>query len=419
MDLTFQTYTLSNGITLIVKENHHAQSVVIRGRLRGGANLDPVEKTGLASFTTSLIRRGTSQRTFAQINDTVESVGAALHFSCGRHLTTVSSKSLAEDFDLMVELMVEGLTSPTFPPAEIERLRGQLITGLREMQESTRGLAQRYFRENLYTLEHPYGRPFNGTLESVPTITQADVFAFYQNFHPQDGIFVVVGDIEPDTVYQSLEATLGQWLPPHNPPDTSIPAPYPLEAAKRHVEVIANKTQADLMLGNIGPKRTDDDFYAAYVGDTILGHLGLGGRIGQVVRDREGLAYYARTSLMGGIGADPWCIYAGVNPVNVEKAIDLILAEIRRFRDETVTDQELADAQSYLTGILPLQMETNEGVANMLLQMHLYQLGDDFISRYPTLINAVTKTDIQTAARTYLSDETYVLSIAGPVSLPS
>ncbi|MCB0208206.1 MAG: insulinase family protein [Anaerolineae bacterium] len=419
MDLTFQTYTLSNGITLIVKENHHAQSVVVRGRLRGGANLDPVDKTGLASFTTSLMRRGTTHRNFAEINETVESVGAMLNFSCGRHLTTVSSKSLAEDFNLMVELIEEGLTGPTFPEVEIERVRGQLITGLREMRESTRGLAQQYFREQLYTLQHPYGRPFNGTLESVPTITQADVVAFYQNLHPQDGIFVVVGDVEADMVYQTMEATLGQWQPAHSPPDMSVPTPLPLETTKRHVEVIANKTQADLMLGNIGPKRTDDDFYAAYVGDTILGHLGLGGRIGQVVRDREGLAYYARTSLMGGIGADPWCIYAGVNPANVEKAIALILTEIRRFREEPVSDQELADAKSYLTGILPLQMETNEGVANMLLQMNLYQLGDDFVSRYPALINAITKADIQAVARTYLSDETYVLSIAGPVELPS
>lgn len=105
------------------------------------------------------------------------------------------------------------------------------------------------------------------------------------------------------------------------------------------------------MLGNIGPKRTDDDFYAAYVGDTVLGQLGLGGRIGQIVRDQNGLAYYARTSLAGGMGPEPWAIYAGVNPDNVDRAIDLILTEVRRFRNEPVSDQELADAKAYLTEV--------------------------------------------------------------------
>ena len=415
MDLTFQQYTLSNGIILIVKENHHTQSVIVRGRLQGGANLDPVDKVGLASFATSLMRRGTVNRTFAEINETVEAVGAMLHFSCGRHLTTISSKSLSEDLNLMIELIVEGLTAPTFPVDEIEQVRGQLITGLREMQENTSSLAQLYFRESLYSSDHPYSRPFSGTLASVPTINQTDLLNFYQNLHPQEGIFVVVGDVVSDTVYNALETTLGQWQPNHIPPDITVPPIQPLAEMTRHVKFVANKSQADLMLGNIGPKRIDADFYAAYVGDTILGHLGLGGRIGQVVRDQEGLAYYARTSLMGGIGAEPWCIYAGVNPDNIDKAGDLILTEIRRFQDETVTDQELADAKAYLTGSLPLRMETNEGVANTLLQMHLYQLGNDFVLQYPAIINAITKADVQAVARKYLSDEVYALSIAGPV----
>lgn len=416
MDLTFQSYTLSNGITLIVKENHHTQSVVMHGRLSGGANLDPPEKTGLAAFTTSLMQRGTVRHSFAEINEIVESVGAMLRFNCGRHLTTVSTKSLSEDFDLLVGLMVDELTGPTFPPAEIERVRGQLITGLRELQESTRGLAQLYFRESLYSLDHPYGRPFSGTLESVDSITQADLLDFYQNIHPHEGIFVVVGDVVSDAVYQVLEATLGQWQPKNPPPDPTVPSPEPLTKRVRHVKAVPHKSQSDLMLGNIGPKRTDDDFYAAYVGDTILGQLGLGGRIGQIVRDQNGLAYYARTSLAGGMGPEPWAIYAGVNPDNVDRAIELILAEVRRFRNELVSDQELADAKAYLTGSLPLRLETNEGVASTLLQMHIYQLGDDFIARYPALINAITPANIQAAAQKYLSDNVYALSIAGPVT---
>jgi zinc protease len=182
----------------------------------------------------------------------------------------------------------------------------------------------------------------------------------------------------------------------------------------RFVHPMPNKSQADLVLGTIGPRRQDADFYAAEVGDTILGQLGLGGRIGLSVRDNAGMAYYARTNLSGNLGPSPWSAYAGVNPAGVDKAIELILAEIRRFREELVADQELVDAKAYLTGTLPLQLETNEGVASMLLEMQLYQLGDDFIARYPELINAVTKQEIRAAAQKYLSDEHYALAIAGP-----
>ena len=222
----------------------------------------------------------------------------------------------------------------------------------------------------------------------------------------RDGAVVVVGDVAAGTVYQTLEASLGQWSPGHTPPDAALPAHKSLTEPVTHLHPMENKSQVDLVLGSVGPGRLADDFYGAYVGDTILGQLGLGGRIGLSVRDAAGMAYYARSSLQGGLGPGPWFVYAGVNPTAVDEAIDLIRAEIRRFR--------LADAKAYLTGVLPLQMETNEGVAATIMETHIYQLGDDFITRYPDIINAVTKEEVQSAAQKYLNDEVYALSIAGP-----
>lgn len=415
MDLTFQKFTLSNGITLIVKENHHAQSVVVRGHLQGGANLDGPDQSGLASFTTSVMRRGTARRTFAEINETIEAIGASVYVNSGRHLTGFGGKSLAEDFTLLVEVMTDILLTPTFPTEEIEKVRGQIITNLKEAEDSTRSMAGRYFREILYGIDYPYGRPAGGTIESVGNLSRTELVNFYQQtLHPRDGALVVVGDIESEAVHQTLEATLGRWQPSHRPPDTTLPNPQQLKAMVRYVHPMPNKSQADVILGHIGPPRKADDFYPAEVGDTILGQLGLGGRIGLNVRDKAGMAYYARTGLSGSLGSSPWTVYAGVNPANIDKAIDLMLAEVRRFRIEPVTDQELADAKAYLTGTLPLQLESNEGVASLLLEAHLYQLGDDFIARYPGLINAVTQEEIQAAAHKYLNDEIYALAIAGP-----
>lgn len=417
MDLSFQKFTLANGITLIVKENHHAQSVVVRGHLHGGANLDPADRAGLASFATTLLRRGTVNRTFAQINETVESVAASVYVNSGRHLTSFGGKSLAEDFGLLVEIMTDILLQPSFPAEEVEKVRGQIITSLKEALDSTRSMAGHYFREILYSLNHPYGRPMSGTLETIPSFSRDDLVNFYQQtLHPHDGAVVVVGDVNSEAVHQTLEASLGQWQPTHTPQKMVLPEPAPLTKPVRYVHAMPNKSQADLILGTIGPRRRDSDFYAAEVGDTILGQLGLGGRIGLSVRDTAGMAYYARTSLSGNLGPSPWTAYAGVNPTGIDKAIDLILAEIRRFREELVSDQELADAQAYLTGTMPLQLETNEGVASALLEMHLYQLGDDFIARYPELIYAVSKEEIRAAAQKYLSDERYALAIAGPSS---
>ncbi len=415
MNLEFKKYKLANGMALMVKENHHAQSVVISGRLRGGSGLDSLEKMGLADFTTDMMRHGTTTRTFSEINETVESMAASVYVDCGRHLTTFGSKGLGEDFGLLAEIITDCLSNPTFPLEETEKLKGQIITHLKEVSDSPRSMADRHFRELLYTLDHAYGRPISGTLESVSKITQDDLVNFYQqNAHPQGGIVVVVGDVQSQAVYETLEATLGQWQPNHAAPDADLPLPRPLIETGRRVYPMKNKSQADLALGCIGPSRGMADFGAAYLGDTILGQLGLGGRIGKSVRDEGGMAYYARTYLTGGLGPGPWYIYAGVNPNSIEKAIDLILLEIRRFREELVTEQELADAQSYLTGVLPLQMETNEGIASILMEIHLHQLGDDFIARYPDLINAVTRAEIQAVAQKYLSHEVYALSIAGP-----
>ncbi len=414
MDLTFEKFSLANGLTVIVKENHHAQSVVVRGYLHGGANWEKAEQAGLASFTASAMRRGTTKRTFAEINEAVESVAASVYVHAGRHTVGFGGKSLGEDFELLIELMTDNLLYPTFPATEVEKLRGQIITDLKEEEDDPRLLAKRHFDELLYGADHPYGRPVDGTLASIAGLSRADLLAFYGRLHPHDGAVVVVGDVTAAQVHRALAATLGQWSPTQPPPVNVLPEPTPLAAAVQKVYSMPNKSQVDLVLGNVGPSRLAQEFYAADVGDTILGQLGLGGRIGQSVRDTAGMAYYARSQLHGGLGPGPWFIYAGVNPAAVDQAIDLIRAEIRRFRREPVSDQELADAKAYMTGVLPLQMESNEGVAAFIMEAHLYQLGDDYIARYPDIIRAVTKDEILAAAQKYLSDDIFALSIAGP-----
>jgi zinc protease len=412
---TIRRFTLSNGIKLIVQENHVSPSVVVRGHLWVGAIHDPVEKMGLSRFTALGVGRGTATRTFQEINELTESVGANVFVSGGRHLTSFGGKSLIEDFDLLVDILSDVLQHPVFPQREVDKVRGQLVTGLKELEDDTRGLASREFRQLLYTLDHPYGRPVDGTLETIPAIQRADLESFYQTYyHPRDASIVVVGDVQPEQVRDKLDKALGDWQPDGDGQAFEVPAVQTLQVQLRHVRTMTNKTQADIALGTIGPSRFADVYYAARLGDLILGQLGLMGRLGEKVRDERGLAYYAYSGMEAGLGRGPWSVRAGVNPANVDEAIESIVAEIKRLRDEPVTDAELEDGKDYVTGSLPLRLETNEGIASTLLDIDLYQLGDDYIMRYESIMRSVTKEQIQAAAQEYLDPEHYALTVVGP-----
>jgi zinc protease len=154
----------------------------------------------------------------------------------------------------------------------------------------------------------------------------------------------------------------------------------------------------------------------ARLANTVLGVFGMMGRLGDRVREEQGLAYYVYSKLDAGLGAGPWTAIAGVNPANVERAIEGILHEVRRLRDEPLPADELADSQSFLTGSMPLRLETNEGLASTLLDMERYGLGLDYLQRYPAMVQAVTTQDVQDIARQYLDPDVYVLAIAGPES---
>ncbi|MGQ9502505.1 MAG: M16 family metallopeptidase [Anaerolineae bacterium] len=411
---TIHRATLTNGIRVVVQENHTSPSVVIRGYLWAGSISDPPERAGLADFTAAAVRRGSLTRTYQEINDQIESVGASVFFDAGRRLTHFGGKSLAEDLTILVDVLADLLLHPAFPPQEIEKLRGQALTRLKELEDDTRHLAEREFRQLLYP-DHPYGRPVEGTLESISLIQRNDVFTFYQGHYGPGGTVIVVGgDVVAEAVFELLEKHLGSWRADAAHAATEMPPVHTPQDARRSVRTLTNKTQVDIVLGTVGLPRTAPDFYAARVADTILGHMGLMGRLGDRVRDQLGLAYYVHSSLEAGLGPGPWSVSAGVAPEHVEQAITAIRAEITRMRDEMVSQQEMEDAQDYLTGTLPLRLETNEGITATLLDMELYNLGDDYIIRYPSIIRAVTREEVQAVMRKYLDVERFVLAMAGP-----
>ncbi len=406
---------LANGIVVLARENFAAQSVVVTGSLPAGAIFDPPTLNGRASFTASALLYGTERRTFEDLHESLEGIGADLDFDASAHSCLFSGKSLAEDLPTLLDILQDALRQPAFPAEHVERLRGQIITGLQIRQHDTRYRASHAFRELAYPPAHPYHYSLDGTLETVPGLSRDRLADFHRTIYgPRGLIVVVVGAVEADRAIEAVEAALGDWQNPDQPSVPDLPPlPEPTEIRRADV-IVPGKTQSDIVLGLPGPSRADPDFHAARLVNNILGLFGMYGRLGKTVREAQGLAYYSYSVVEGEAGPGPWRVIAGVNPANVEKAIASIVAEIRRITTEPVSDEDLADNQANFTGRLPLQLENNEGVAASILTMERYGLGLDYLRRYAAIINALTKDDLLAAAQHYLKPDAYALAVAGP-----
>jgi zinc protease len=406
---------LPNGIVVLVRENHDAPSVVITGSLDAGSLFEPPELNGLASYMALVLMRGTTTRDFGTIHELLEGNGASLSVSGGRHTVGFSGKSLAEDLPMLIDLLADALRRPVFPAEHVERVRGQIVTGLRVREQDTRYQAGHMFRELIYPAEHPYSRQTDGEIDTITAITREQVTDFHRLYcGPRGMIIVIVGAVKTEEVTRLVEDYFGDWANPDQPALPELPPLAPMEAARRQVFTMPGKSQNDIVLGVSGPSRFAEDWQAANLANNILGVFGMYGRIGAEVREKNGMAYYSYSRLDGGLGPGAWRVVAGVDPVYVERAVETIRGEIRRMVTDPVSDVELADNKANFIGRLPLQLESNEGVAGTIMGMERYQLGLDYLRRYAELINAVTAEDVLAAAQHYLNPDVYALAIAGP-----
>ena len=405
---------LPNGITVLTRSNFNSPSVVVSGYFGAGALFDPDEKLGLADFVTSALMRGTKKRSFDKIYNELESVGAGLGFSSGVQKSGFNGRSLAEDLPLLLTLLSESLTQPAFPKAEVEKLRAQLLTGLAIRVQDTSDMASMLFDEILFK-GHPYSRPEDGYPETVQNIKREDLVRFHRDyFGPRGMVIAIVGAVKAEEAVRQVKRSLGGWQVKGQKDVHELPDVRLLKRTVSKTHRIAGKSQSDLVIGTNGPRRRDPEFMSATLGNNILGQFGMMGRIGDVVREKSGLAYYAYSSLSAGLGPGSWEVSAGVNPQNVKKATDLIVDELKRFVQEGVTMDELADSKANFIGRLPLSLESNGGVASALLNIERHNLGLDYYRRYADLIDVVTGEDVLNTARKFIDPTRLAMAVAGP-----
>jgi zinc protease len=411
----FERSVLPNEIVVLGQAQPADPAVSIRFRLQAGAVHDPSDQDGLATMVARCLTRGTTTLTYEQFSELTDGLGATVSVEAGRHFVEVSVRCLREDVPKLVETVAGFLREPTFPAEEIEKVRAELLTTIREQDSDTEEAADRVLRELIYPEGHPYRHRVAGEEDSVAAIGRDDLVEFHKRkYGPRTLQVAAVGGFDEfGSVVRLIEEHFGKWNASAAPAEPIAPPATP-ETERRSFRGILGKSQSDLAFGFPTVARGHADYYALELANLILGRLGLFGRLGAKVRDEMGLAYYAYSSVEQGRDWSVWTSKAGVNPANVDRALDGILGEVRRLRAEPVTDEEISEAKSFLTGSLPLAIEMNDGVARLLLNIEHYDLGLDYLERYPDIVNSLTTDALLSAAKNHLDPDRIAVGVAGP-----
>ncbi|MEE9513228.1 MAG: pitrilysin family protein [Anaerolineales bacterium] len=411
---TIRREVLPNGAVVLIRENFSSPSVVLSGYLPAGALANTADTAGLAFMTAIAMTRGTQTRSFQQIFESLESIGARLSLHGGTHTTAFQGKALIEDLGLLLELLADVLQNPSFPKAEFERLRAQQLTALAIREQDTGARAQMAFDTLVYR-DHPYGLSTGGYVETISELAPSDLRRFHRDYFGPSGLVItIVGGVKAERVLDLVASTLGQWKAKQQQEMPDLPKLKPLKKSRRIEVRLEGKAQSELVIGTAGPSRYDEDYLAAAMGNSILGRFGLMGRIGEAVRVSAGLAYYAYSAISGGPGPGPWQVVAGVNPKDENRAIEIVQKEIKRFTARRVSEEELFENKANFIGRLPMQLESNEGVAGAISHIERYGLGLDYYQRYQNLIAGITREQVLAVGKRYLDPERLAVVISGP-----
>jgi zinc protease len=362
----------------------------------GGATQDPADKPGVGNLVADLIDEGSGDLDSKTFHEHLDRRAIELSFSTTRDYFRGSLRMLKDNKDEAFDLLRMSLTSAHFDPADVERIRAQVISGLRSDTSNPTALASRKFLEIAFG-DHPYGRQANGTLESVPKIDIADMKDYVRRVLAKDTLRIaVVGDVDAVTLGKLLDQTFGGL-----PAKASLTPVADIEAAKppQRAYIPLDVPQTVVMFGGPGITRHDPNFMAGYVVNHILGGGTLSSRLYHEVREKRGLAYSVYDSLLW---MDHSALFIGSTGTRADRAgetVDAINKEIRRMAEDGPTQQELDEAKSYLKGSQMLALDTSSKLASALLQYQLDKLPIDYIEKRNGIVDAVTLDEAKKAAR--------------------
>ena len=399
------------GITAWLVEERSIPMLAVEIHFRGGASLDPEGKEGLANLLSGLLDEGAGDLDSQAFQGRLEDLAISLSFDAGRDGFSGSMRTLTENTDEAFRLLRLSLTEPRFDPEPVERLRSQVITGIRSRAQNPNTIAGRTLFQKIYP-DHPYGRPARGTSDSVAAVTVEDLRAFVEGRFAKENLIVgVVGDISAERLAGLLDKTFGDL------PDTAtngVVVPDVVSALDGGVEVIRRPIpQSVLIWAMPGIKRNDPDYFAAALMNRVLGGGSFTSRLYTEVREKRGLAYSVYSAIV------PYqhsgLVLGGVGTQNgqLAESLSLIRAEIEKIAREGITAEELEAAKTYTTGAFPLSLTSNARIANMLVTLQVLDLGIDYLDRRASLVNQVTLDDIKRVGARLLNVDAMSVVIVG------
>ncbi|MGH7256713.1 MAG: M16 family metallopeptidase, partial [Nitrospirales bacterium] len=325
--------------------------------------------------------------------------------------TMASARVLTKDQDLGFDLLADILRRPAFPEAELERVRNLVLGQILSEQENPDRVASKAFHQLVFP-NHPYRWPVNGTETTLPGITRADVQGFHgREYLPNQTILAIVGDLTVEQARAQVRKFFGDW-PRGDAPPRKTPAPNGLDRTVTQF-IDRGLTQATIMLGHVGVRRGDPDYYAVSVMNYILGSGGFASRLMDTIRDKQGLAYGVFSSFEANLMPGAFVVSLQTRNETANQALRAVLAELEGMQQRPITDRELADAKAYLMGSFPLRLDTTQKLAEILTLVEFFDLGLEYFTNYPKWIEKVTKEDVLLAARTYLHPDRYALVVVG------
>ncbi len=405
---------LSNGPVVIAKHTAMTPSVAIHLSVRAGSAADPPGLAGATWLLSRVIDRGTTVRSGSDIAEELDGRGITLTVAVTRHLFSLVCTCLADDFEPVLSLLGDVLMSPSIPDDALITRKGQVITAIRQDEDNPAVRATETLMTLLYPDDHPYGRPTKGSIEVVESLTRDQLLSLHhERFAPTATTAVVVGDVAPERALAVVDRVLGVWNRPA-PPEIALPPVVPAKRRRRVVLPMMDKAQADVAYGFTTIARRDPRYYAYWLMNNVFGQYALGGRLGDSIRERQGMAYYVSSSLDANVAEGPLVIRAGVSPANVDRAIASIDAEVAAIAERGVTQQELDDSRRFLIGSIPRALETNAAIANFLQTAEFFGLGLDYDVKLPGLLRSVTLDEVNAAARDAVAVDRATVVVAGP-----
>jgi predicted Zn-dependent peptidase len=404
--------TLSNGLQVLVIGVHKVPAVHLELAVRTGVGADPPSKAGLSSLTADMLDEGAGSRSALEVSDAVEFLGADLSTSGGVDAAFVQLHVPVARLADALPIMADVIARPTFPDAELKRLRDERLAALLEMQDDPEQLVRVAFPRLVFGSQHRYGSPEIGTAASLKTIETADLKAFHAaQYLPSNAVLVAAGDVTADTIVPLLEQAFGSWKPPATPKPSSVPPARQLTA--RHVYLIdkPGAAQSQVRIGGIGVPRSTPDYFALRVLNTVLGEA-FTSRLNNNLREVHGYAYGASSRFDMRLSAGPFFAGAGIQTDKTPEALREFFNELTRIH-EPVPLAELEKAKNYLALLVPRTFETTRGTADALATAWIYGLPGDYYTTYADRVRAVTAADVKRAADKYIQPDRFAVVIVG------